>query len=200
VTKDASATGLAPPSTQIEQALKLAWEVHDANAHLAQALEQLVANLKGLMLKPDAKTLTRPNIVALLRSISDGLGPVMHVPLGQTSTGELIVTDHAAIALLDELVDAFSDLENGKTHTVFKPVSHGATATLTVRQRKRDQVWREAVHIVKQFHGLRTVTDAERFLAKKLREAGKKRKGKAVTAAMLKSLRDHPKKPLRSSS
>jgi hypothetical protein len=194
MTKGVTPSGLAPASAQIEIALSVAHEVHEANAHLAQALERLVANLKGLMLKLDAKTLTRPNIVALLRSVSDGLGPVMHMPLGQTSTGELLVTDHAAIALLDELVDAFSDLENGKTHTVFKPVSHGATATLTVQQRKQDRVWREAVHAVKQFHGLRTVTDAERFLAKRLREAGKKRKGKPVTAETLKSLRDHPKK------
>jgi hypothetical protein len=50
--------------------------------------------------------------------------------------------------------------------------------------------------ILQQHLGLATLAEAERILAKKLRNAGVKRKGEFITARMLKSLRDHPKKGL----
>jgi hypothetical protein len=52
--------------------------------------------------------------------------------------------------------------------------------------------------LIAQMHfGLPSLAEAQRFHASKLRKSGVKRKGKDITAQILKSLRDHPKKPLR---
>jgi hypothetical protein len=160
----------------------------------ARAMRMLRTRLDELMKRPAAGTLTRPNILSLFKCLRDGLRPSTNVLLGTLKTGEPILTDHPAIALLEEAIDAANDLDNGRTHEIFERVSHGANATLTAKQRKQDRIWLRSVEIVQRREGLPTKSAARRSLAVKLRKAGETRRGKHVTAQILKSLRDHSKK------
>jgi hypothetical protein len=124
----------------------------------------------------------------------DRLGPSMSIHLGTFETDEYVVTDHPAIALLCEFRDNFADLDSGKTHAIFKPAPHGATAALTRKQREKDRIWLETVEIIKRSYGFPTRSAAERLLAAKLRKAGETRRGKPVSARTLKNLYDHLKR------
>jgi hypothetical protein len=84
----------------------------------ARAMRMLRTRLDELMKRPAAGTLTRPNILSLFKCLRDGLRPSTNVLLGTLKTGEPILTDHPAIALLEEAIDAANDLDNGRTHEI----------------------------------------------------------------------------------
>jgi hypothetical protein len=172
---------------------KTTWEAaRDANdAHTIRALRM---DLDKMMEGPDARTRSRANFARVLRAIVDRLRPSMSTHLNTLRTGVPIVTDHPAVAFLDESLDDLSDLDNGRTPDIFEPATHGATATLTAKQRQRDRIWLLSVEILKRRFGLPTKSAAERLLAAKLRKAHETRRGKPVTAQTLKSLRDHNRK------
>ena len=54
----------------------------------------------------DARTLRRENVLTLLRTISECLGPATERPIGPLISGEMLVRSHPAVELLDEFVDA----------------------------------------------------------------------------------------------
>ena len=163
------------------------------DARDAQTMRDLRARLDALMGSQEARALTRKNALSLLRAISERLKPSTDLPI--VSTDEmLIIRSHPALELLDELIDAFSDLDKGKSDPSLKPSPHQANAFLTTKQRKSDQTLRDAVLIVQRGGGYKNRRDAERFLARQLQKAGKTRRGKPYTAAMLKRLHDDLKK------
>jgi hypothetical protein len=102
----------------------------------------------------------------------------------------MLVRSHPAIELLDELIDALSDLDRGKTDPSLRACSDGPNASLTTSERKWDDELLNAVLIVQRARGLKTRAEAENFLAGRLKEAGKRRRGKDYTPRMLKRLRD----------
>jgi hypothetical protein len=63
-------------------------------------------------------------------------------------------------------------------------------------QREYDRLLLEAVAIAQQTKGFSALRQAEIYVAKRLAKIGKKRRGKPITASVLRSLRDHPKKKL----
>ncbi len=160
----------------------------------ARAMRVLRTRLDELMKRPEAGTLTRQNILSLFKCLRDGLRPSTDVLLCTLKTGEPLLTDHPAIALLEEAIDAVGDLDIGKTHAIFKSAPRGATAALTAKQRERDRIWLTSVEIIKRRHGLPTKSAAESLLAAKLQKAGEMRRGKPVSARTLKNLRDHLKR------
>jgi hypothetical protein len=166
----------------VERALEVAREAHDA---------QVMANLRELMKRPGPRILTRENVLALLRLLLAGLSPATDVPLGTVSTGQMLVTLHPSMALLDELIDALSDLKRGKTHKALKATSYCGTAVLSTKQHKQDKALLDTVIILKGKYGLKKRTEAEHLLAKKLRAGSHTRNGKPITAGRLKSLRDN---------
>jgi hypothetical protein len=156
-------------------------------------MRELRARLDDMMGRQGAQALTRVNAICLLRAISDGLKPSTDKTVGHVDDG-IIVTDHPALALLDDLIDALTDLDNGKTHDVFKVLPYAPNASLTTKERKSDDVILKTVLVVKRAKGYKTRKEAEKFLADRLNKAGKKRRGQRYTVKMLKRLRDDRKK------
>ena len=94
---------------------------------------------------------SRENIIALLKAISESLKPATEVDIGVFDDGTRMVTDHAALELLDQFIDVLHDLNNGKTDPCLKPASYGPNRSLTTRQRKETEVLMEAVRIVQSW-------------------------------------------------
>ena len=138
-----------------------------------------------------ARVLNRESALGLLRVISDGLKPATDLFVGLVDEDVSLVRSHPAAELLDELMDAFVDLESGKTHCVFEPAPYGANASLTIGERKWDDEVLAAVMGIKRAKGFKTRKKAEEFLAAKLNAGGRKHRGtRRYTAALLKTLRD----------
>jgi hypothetical protein len=100
----------AAAGTNIERALEIARDAHDA-----KVMRELRANLDALMDRRDARALKRENVLALLQTISERLDLATQIPISKSAKGEVFVTSHPAIALLDSFVDGLSDLDRGKT-------------------------------------------------------------------------------------
>jgi hypothetical protein len=175
----------AATDTDIERALDIARDAQDA-----KTMRDLRARLDTMMEREGPHVLTRDTALALLRAIADGLKPSTDLVVGSVGEDALLVQNHPALNLLDELIDALVDLENGKTHCAFKPAAHGANASLTIGERKWDDAVLDAVIVVQRAKGFRTRVQAEQFLASNLNKAGKTRRGKRYSAKMLKRLRD----------
>jgi hypothetical protein len=156
----------------------------------AKAMRELRANLDQMMEQPDARALKRENVLALLKAISEGLTPATDRPIGPVATGEMLARTHPAVELLDELIDALSDLDRGKTDQSLRACSDGPNASLTTRERKWDDALLEAVPNVQHARLLKTRIAAENVLASILNKAGKRRRGKVYSARMLKRLHD----------
>jgi hypothetical protein len=174
-----------PPDLNIERALEIARDAHDA-----KVMRDLRADLDALMDRPNARALSRENVLALLRTISESLDLTTQKLLGATTEGEVVMTSHPAVALLDGFVDALSDLDRGKTDPSLRACSDGPNASLTTSERKWDDALLEAVLIVQRARGLKTRAEAENLLAGSLNRAEKKQRGKVYTPRMLKRLRD----------
>jgi hypothetical protein len=169
----------------VEGALEVARDAVDA-----KAMRELRAGLDQMMEQLDARVLKRENVLALLKTISEGVRPATDRPIGHVASGESLVRSHPAIEFLDELIDALSDLDRGKTDPSLRASSDAPNASLTTKERKWDDTLLEAVLIVQRAQGLKTRAEAEKFLAGRLKETGKKRRGKDYTPRTLKRLRD----------
>jgi hypothetical protein len=153
---------------KLGEALEIARQAHD---------EQIMANLRieldELTKRPGAHILTHDNVLALLRTLKKALSPAFHQAVGEAGPDQTLVIDHPSMALLEELIDAVSDLENGKTHSALKPESYAANASLTTRERKWDDELLDAVIVVQRSKGFKTRKEAEKFLVERLNQAGK---------------------------
>lgn len=182
---NAFVAGLTGNNTIIEQGLEVARDAIDA-----KTMRDLRADLDCMMERVSARVLTRDRAVALLQAMSDGLKPSTDIFVGRIDEGTVLVKNHPAVELLDELIDALADLDNGKTHAALKRASYAPNASLTTMERKWDDAVLEAVLVVQRARGFKTRAQAEEFLAGKLKAAGKKRRNKPYSAKMLKTLRD----------
>ena len=131
--------------------MQVAREAHDAHV-----MRLLRSRLDEIMSRPGAAILDRPNVLALLKAISDGLKPTTDIVVGTTSAEQWLVVAHPAIAQLDEFIDAIADLNQGKTHPALKRTSFAPNASLSSRQRKQDNALLDAVLVVQRAKGLRT--------------------------------------------
>jgi hypothetical protein len=172
-------------NADIERAVEMA-----RNAHDARSMCELRANLDKIMERPGARILTRKSALALLRAISDGLKPSTDKPIGRFDD-TTILENHPAIELLDELIDALSDLDRGVPHPAFKTVA--GNASLGIRKRQRDELLLRAVSFLEEKHGLKSRAEAERMLARNARKLGSTRDGKPITAGLLRRLRYNSK-------
>ena len=136
--------GLASSDANIERALGIARDAHDA-----KTMRDLRARLDDIMEREGARVLTRDGALALLRAISEGLKPSTDLFVGPVGEDVLLVKNHPALNLLDELIDALADLDNGKPHCALKPASYAANASLSTSQRKWDDELLIAVEVIK---------------------------------------------------
>lgn len=140
--------GLAGASdANMERALEIARDAHDA-----KVMRDLRAHLDDMMKRQGAGNLERRTALMLLRAISDGLKPATDKPIGKVGGGQFLVRSHPAIELLDELINALSDLDRGVPHQAFKTT--GGNASLSISQRKRDEELLRAILILQQVRGL----------------------------------------------
>jgi hypothetical protein len=181
----------------IERALEIARDAHDA-----KVMRDLRANLDKMMERPGARVLTRDKALALLTLVRNGLRPATEAPVGRTDSGLTIVVDHPAVALLDEFIDALIDLNRGHPHGLFKAARTPGAPPLSTKQRKRDQVLLDTVINVKNWKGYKTLTEAENYLVRQLRQARYTRqgteKGEPISRSLIRRLRSNSKtrKPL----
>ena len=182
-TQPGESKGLAGASdADIERALEIARDAHDA-----KVVRDLRVHLDDMMKREGAGNLVRRTALMLLRAISDGLKPATDEQIGKVADGQSLVRSHPAIELLDELIDALSDLDRGVPHDAFKTI--GGNASLSTRQRKRDDALLLAVLILKRKHGFKNRVAAERLLARNARQRGYKRNGELISAGLLRKLR-----------
>jgi hypothetical protein len=158
---------LGASNADVERALEIARDAHDA-----KVMRDLRARLNELMKRPGARVLTREKALSLLRLVRDGLRPATEVPVDTTGSGEIIVVDHSAIALLEELIDALSDLNRGHLGDLFRVSRKRGAPPLSIKQRKRDQVLLDSVIIVKNWKGYKTLAEAENYMVRRWRQAG----------------------------
>jgi hypothetical protein len=136
------------------------------------------------------RALTRDTALQLLQIFSDTLGPSLRIAEGETDSGDVVVTDHPGILLLDELRDAIDDLKNAKSHPALEPASYGANASKSSKLAKSDRALLELVEVTKWDKQFKTRKEAEVEVAARLKKKGTKRKGDEITPTLLKSIRD----------
>jgi hypothetical protein len=175
----------------MERALEIARDAHDA-----KVMRDLRAHLDDITKRPGAGSLNRKAALILLRAISDGLKPATDKPIGKMEDGQFLVRSHPAIELLDELIDALSDLDRGVLHDAFKTIRN---ASLSTSQRKRDDALLLTVLILQRIHGFKYRIAAERLLAQNARRQGYKREGEPISVGLLRKLQYNSKtrKPIK---
>ena len=155
----------------------------------AGQLEALKAKLDAAFSTDVGSELSRESAILVLSTLIEGLRPTLDQHLGTLETGEVIVTDHPAMRVLDQLKDAIKDLDLSKTHPALRPNSYGAPNTLTRAEQKFDTTLLEAVLILQRIKGFSNRNMTERKLASILR--GKIfRRSAPITAQRLKQIRD----------
>jgi hypothetical protein len=140
-------------------------------------------------------TIERSEIISIINVLVDHVGPLL-AETKYTSTGIEIIIEHIVVGQLKHLARGLQDLDRGIPHPALTPASSQANAALSAEQREYDRLLLEAVTIARQAHRFSTLRQAEKYVAERFARAGRKRRGKVITASVLRSLRDHPKKAI----
>ena len=117
--------------------------------------------------------------------------------MSQTREGELVYGDHPGIVLLDDVIDALLDLDNGKPHPAFETAHSSRGASLPRKQVKRDQAMVEFLHFYKLIKAIAPSGRPKCVLEKAWKLKGVMRKSKLVDAVVLRNLRNHPRPTLK---
>jgi hypothetical protein len=190
-------TGVIPPKDAV---IALALQIREDERLQAEENAQYIGNIRAgfdtVAGGFSTKELTRHNAVYLLKVISEVLAPFTSKTNDTFETGELYVTDHAAIDLLNRLIDAIEDLDRGVTHEILKPTKGGGNA-LPAHERKRDDALIGAVTLIQFVKKLPTRSLAEADLANALKRNNKTIRGVKPSPEGLKKLLDHKARPSR---
>lgn len=152
-------------------------------------LGNLVKRLDEIVPTDGTNLLTRPLAIEVLEAVIEAIRPITKIDLGQIDTGEHVITDHGAVALMDELVDALKDLDTPKTHAALQSVSFGAPSKLSRAEVKRRQALIDLVDVCQHFKKFPRRNRAEREVVKILNQNGIKLAGDPFTAKRLENLR-----------
>jgi hypothetical protein len=138
------------------------------------------------------RTINRAEIIDLLKIVTEYLEQILE-DIVYTEKLE-ISKEHNAIGQLKYLILAFQDLDRGIAHEAFRPAANQANAALSSEQLEFDSLLLEMVAVIQVRQRCATIREAERYLAKRLQKVGVERRRHTITAATLRSLRNHPKK------
>lgn len=190
-------TGVIPPKDAV---IALALQIREEERLQAEENAQYIGNIRAgfdtVAGACGAEQLTRPNAVYLLKVISEVLAPFTSKTNATFETGGRYVTDHAAIDLLNRLIDAIEDLDRGVTHEILKPTKGGGNA-LPAHERKRDDALIGAVTLVQFVKKFPTRSLAQAYVANALKRNNKTIRGVKPSAEGLKKLLDHQARPSR---
>lgn len=151
-------------------------------------LENLVMDLDKIFPEPGRDLLTRPLAIEVLEAVIEWMQPITDLDLGSLKTGERMVADHGAVALLVELVDALKDLDTPKTHDALNSVPIGAPRKLKRAQQKHQQALVDTVLIVQRAEKITQRKQAESKVVRKMREHGIELAGGRVSQKGLENL------------
>jgi hypothetical protein len=152
-------------------------------------LENLVMDLDKIFPEPSRDLLTRPLAIQVLEAVIEWMRPITDLDLDTLKTGERVVADHGAVALLVELVDALKDLDTPHRHPALKSNPIGSQRKLPRAQQKRRKALSDAVLMFQRINKLKHRKQAERGLAAFMRIKGVKFEEKLVTPKRLENLR-----------
>jgi hypothetical protein len=190
-------TGVIPPKDAV---LALALQIREEerlqdeeNAHYIARIRAGFDTVAGGF---STKELTRHNAVYLLKIISEVLAPFTSKTNDTFENVGVYVTDHAAIDLLNRLIDAIEDLDRGITHEILKSTKGGGNA-LPAHERKRDDALIGAVTMVQFVKKLPTRSLAQAYVANALKRNNKTIRGAKPSAQRLKKILDHQVRPSR---
>ena len=100
-------------------------------------LDTLINDLKEFESRPGGVSLNRKDVLLLLQIIYENLSEICGELNSENEDFDFLFVS-PAVCLLGEFIEAFSDLDSGKTDDVFKPYGNGANATHSWNDRK---VW-----------------------------------------------------------
>jgi hypothetical protein len=190
-------TGVVPPKDAV---LALALQIREEERLQAEENADYIARIRAgfdaVAGGFGAEQLTRPNAVYLLKIISDVLAPFTSKTNDTFEPEGVYVTDHAAIDLLNGLIDAIEDLDRGLTHEALKPTKGGGNA-LPAHERRRDDALVGAVTIVQAVNKFPTRSLAQAYVANALKKNKKTIRGATPSAERLKKILDHQARPSR---
>jgi hypothetical protein len=150
-------------------------------------MAELRAALAALAKPTDEFATSRDTVRQVLGAVLAALGPAFEERT-RVDDALVVVTPHWSMAALEALVDALADLDRGTTPVLLKKAAVGSGAALSTEERKRDEALMEALPVIS---AARLCKDGgpEVFLAEKL--AGLTRRGKPITARVLRNLRSN---------
>jgi len=155
----------------------------------SEVLGNLVKRFDTIVSVDGPNQLTRPLAISVLEAIIDALRPISLIDHGPLDPGEHVVTEHGAITLMVELVDALKDLDTPKRHDALDPAPIGAPRKLTRAEVKRRQALIDFVDVYQRFKKFPRRNRAEREVVKILNQNGIKLAGDPFTAKRLENLR-----------
>jgi hypothetical protein len=156
-----------------------------------EAMSELRKQLDYLLFTSN-KTIRRDEIINFRTIITHFLSSIL-VEIDFTENLE-IHKEHNVVGQLKLFILALQDLDRGIMHDALKPASNQANAARSLEQMENDSLLLELVAIVQGRGRYTTVREAERHVAERLQKTGIKRRGKTITSATLRSLRNHPRK------
>jgi hypothetical protein len=170
----------------MERALQISFEARDPRdvRRDSEAMIALRARFKEIAAEPGDSGLTQRKAIAVLRAISERLGPATQISRG------LVLEDDPAIEQLDELIDALADLQRGKPNVLFATEGKQAHRALGLKQLREDEMLLRLVEDVKRMKGCST-KEAEKWVARS--SSGRTRGGRKIDLKTLQSLRRHKK-------
>jgi hypothetical protein len=150
-------------------------------------MAELRANLDALAKPTDEFATSRDTVRQVLGAVLAALGPAFEERT-RVDDALVVVTPHWSMAALEALGDALADLDRGTTPVLLKKAAGGSGAALSTEERKRDEALIGALPVLSAA-GLCKDGRPEVFLAAKL--AGLTRRGKPITARVLRNLRSN---------
>lgn len=158
----------------------------EATQQLRVSLDLLAAKLSEKPEPCELLPVTRANVIALLNCLRGSLSENLRCRLSNTED-PVILLDHPAMTLLDELIRALKDLDNAKTHPLFDAPKTSKGASLTHADMAKRDALLAFVDDVKLLEGFSSRKDAEEWVARKMQD--KLGRGHAPTADQIKEMR-----------
>lgn len=148
----------------------------------------LLDDLQKLTSAPGNADFTRPNLIALLETLTTHLGEALASKLGELEDGTHVEAQHAVADLLSGLSSALRDLDNGLTDPVLQRSPGKKNSARRWRLRQDDEVLFEALEIFQRIKRLPNRKAAARRLAVTLQSSDYRRSGKKLTGVSLYAL------------
>ena len=153
---------------------------------LRLSIDRLADRLPKKPEQDELLAVNRTSIVELLSCLHTSLTASL-ARKASDAADPVVLFDHPAMVLLDELIGTLKDLDNAKTHPLFDTPKISKGASLSTAEARRRDALLELVDIIKLSKGLPTRTAAEKWIAQEMRK--KVGRARAITEKQFKEMR-----------